>query len=199
MDDMGDTMGRAMLTARATPWTATEFVLMFFMWAIMMVAMMLPSAAPMMLLFATVNRRRRSQGHTATPAAVFAAGYVGVWSTFSLGATLLQWGLHRAGLLSQMMTTTSAVLGGAVLVAAGIYQWTPFKNSCLRHCQSPLHFISQHWRSGTAGAFPDGVAARPVLSRLLLVSHGTPVRGWGDEPAVDRRSGSVRASGESLA
>ena len=149
-------MGQAMLTARAVPWTTTEFVFMFLMWAIMMIGMMLPSAAPMILLFATVNRRRRTEGHAATSSAVFAAGYVGVWSTFSLEATLLQSGLHRAGLLSPMMATTSAVIGGVVLVAAGIYQWTPFKTSCLRHCQSLLHFISQYWRSGAAGAFRMG-------------------------------------------
>ena len=116
-----DEMGEAMLTARAMPWAATEFVLMFLMWAIMMVAMMLPSAAPMILLFATVNRRRRAQGHPVPPTGVFAAGYVGVWAAFSLAATVLQWALHRVGLLSPMMVTSSAVLGGSVLIAAGIY------------------------------------------------------------------------------
>ncbi len=151
-----DAMGDAMLSARAIPWTPANFVLMFMMWAIMMVGMMLPSATPMILLFTTVNRRRRSQGETVTPPVVFAAGYLATWSAFSLAATFLQWGLHRAGLLSPMMTTTSALLGGATLVAAGIYQWTPLKTSCLRHCQSPLQFISTHWRSGTRGAFRMG-------------------------------------------
>ena len=156
MADGMDEMGEAMLTARATPWTATEFVLMFLMWAIMMVAMMLPSAAPMILLFATVNRRRHAQGHPVTPTTVFAAGYIGIWATFSLAATVLQWTLHRVGLLSPMMVTSSAMLGGAVLISAGIYQWTPLKTSCLRHCQSPLYFITQHWREGTAGALRMG-------------------------------------------
>ena len=66
-------MGDAMLTASATPWTATEFVLMFLMWSIMMVGMMLPSAAPMILLFAAVNRRRVTRGQVVTPTAVWAA------------------------------------------------------------------------------------------------------------------------------
>ena len=151
-----DTMGDAMLSPRVTSWVSADFVLMFLMWAIMMVAMMLPSATPMILLFAMVNRRRLSQGQAVTPPVVFAAGYLAVWSAFSLAATLLQWGLHGAGLLSPMMTTTSALVGGATLVAAGIYQWTPLKTSCLRHCQSPLHFISTHWQNGTGGAFRMG-------------------------------------------
>ena len=151
-----ETMGQAMLSARATPWTSADFVLMFMMWVIMMVGMMLPSATPMILLFAMVNRRRRSQGEAVTPPAVFAVGYLAVWSAFSLVATLLQWGLHRTGLLSPMMTTTSALLGGLTLIAAGIYQWTPLMTSCLRHCQSPLLFISTHWQSGTGGAFRMG-------------------------------------------
>ena len=103
-------MGDAMLTASATPWTATEFVLMFLMWSIMMVGMMLPSAAPMILLFAAVNRRRVTRGQVVTPTAVFAGGYTAVWTAFSVVATLLQWLLHRAGLLSPMMVTSSAVL-----------------------------------------------------------------------------------------
>ena len=149
-------MGDAMLTASATPWTATEFVLMFLMWSIMMVGMMFPSAAPMILLFAAVNRRRVTRGQVVTPTAVFAGGYTAVWTAFSVVATLLQWLLHRAGLLSPMMVTSSAVLGGAVLIAAGLYQWTPLKSSCLRHCQSPLQFITHHWREGIGGAFRMG-------------------------------------------
>ena len=151
-----EAMGNAMLSARVVPWTSADFALMFMMWAIMMVGMMLPSATPMILLYTTVNRRRRSQGQAVTPSVIFAAGYLATWSAFSLVATLLQWLLHRAGLLSPMMTTTSALLGGTTLVAAGIYQWTPLKTSCLRHCQSPLHFISTHWRAGTSGAFRMG-------------------------------------------
>ena len=151
-----NTMGDAILSPRVTSWTAADFGLMFLMWAIMMIGMMLPSATPMILLFAMVNRRRRSQGEAVTPPVVFAAGYLAVWSAFSLVATVLQWGLHGAGLLSPMMATTSALLGGATLVGAGIYQWSPLKTSCLRHCQSPLHFISTHWQNGAGGALRMG-------------------------------------------
>ena len=151
-----DAMGDVMLSALATPWTTTDFTLMFLMWAIMMVGMMLPSATPMIFLFAMVNRRRIVQGESVTPPIVFVSGHLATWTVFSLLATTLQWGLHRAGLLSPMMVTTSALAGGTALVAAGIYQWTPLKTSCLRHCQSPLHFISTHWKNGSAGAFQMG-------------------------------------------
>ena len=149
-------MGATATAARMSPWTGIDFLLMFLMWAIMMVGMMLPSAAPMVLLFALVNRRQASRGHPATPTAVFTAGYLAAWTAFSLAATVAQWGLHRLGILSPMMVTTSALLGGGALAAAGVYQWSPLKNRCLSHCQSPLQFITTHWRDGTRGAFRMG-------------------------------------------
>ena len=156
MDDMSGAVSEAMLAARLTPWTPVDLALMFVMWAVMMVAMMLPSAAPMILLFATVNRRQKTRGAVVAPTGLFAAGYVAVWTLFSLGATGLQWTLQRGGLLSPMMATTSSVLGGAVLLTAGVYQWTPLKGACLTHCRSPIHFITQHWQPGRAGAFRMG-------------------------------------------
>ena len=151
-----ESMGNALIMAHTVRWTPTDFSMMLIMWAIMMVAMMLPSAVPMLLIFAMVNRRRNSRGRTATSPATFATGYLATWTAFSLAATVLQWGLHTAGVLSPMMATTSAILGGSTLVAAGVYQWTPLKTSCLRHCQSPLQFISTHWRDGRWGAFRMG-------------------------------------------
>ena len=118
----------------------------------------------------------RTQEHVATPTAVFVGGYITVWTLFSLAATALQEILHGAGLLSPMMDTSSGALGGTVLIAAGLYQWTPLKGSCLRHCQSPLHFITQHWRAGCGRGAPDGSGARSVLSRVLLVSDVSVVR-----------------------
>jgi predicted metal-binding membrane protein len=71
-------------------------------------------------------------------------------------ATLAQWGLESAGLISTGMTSKSAALAGAILLSAGFYQFTPLKGACLRHCQSPLFFLSSNWRSGVAGAFHMG-------------------------------------------
>ena len=156
MDAMPATTADAMTTVRMAPWSGTDFGLTFLMWAVMMVGMMLPSATPMILLYALVNRRKLSRGLEVTSTGVFAAGYVAAWTAFSLGATVLQGILHWTGSLSPMMTTTSAVAGGLVLLAAGVYQWTPVKASCLRHCQSPLQFISTHWRDGVWGALGMG-------------------------------------------
>ncbi len=149
--------GRAMAALRPMAWTAGTAGVMFAMWWIMMIAMMLPSAAPMILLFATVNRRGAERGNPFVPTGVFAAGYLAMWGAFSVAAAGLQWGLERTGLLSSMMASTSLALGGTLLIAAGAWQLTPLKQACLRHCRSPLHFITHHWRKGSLGALRMGV------------------------------------------
>ena len=80
-----------------------------------------------------------------------------MWTLFSVAATAAQWGLDQAALLSPMMVATSPALGASLLIAAGVYQMTPAKNACLRHCRSPMHFISEHWRHGVDGAFKMGL------------------------------------------
>ena len=155
--DTGGAMGAgdgAMLAMQA--WSATDGLLMWAMWAVMMVAMMVPSAAPMILIFARVDRSRGA-GRPFAATTLFALGYVLVWAAFSVAATAMQWGLQNAALLSPMMVATSTVLGGALFVAAGVYQWTPLKYACLKHCRSPFAFIMGHWRPGRAGAFRMGV------------------------------------------
>jgi predicted metal-binding membrane protein len=127
------------------------------MWAVMMVAMMLPSAAPTILLFAAVSRRRRQQSRPAVPVAVFTLGYLLVWTLYATAAATLQWELHRRVLLSPAMASASPLLGGALLVAAGLYQWMPLKGACLSHCRSPLGFFSAEWREGPRGALVMGM------------------------------------------
>ena len=154
---MGDGGGAAMAMPQIRPWGAVDFVLMFLMWAIMMVGMMVPSAAPMVLLYARVARQRVERAGPFTPTGAFVMGYIAVWAGFSLGATGLQWALERAALLSPMLVSTSPILGGLLLIAAGVYQWTPLKHACLDHCRSPLHFVMAHWRPGVGGAFRMGL------------------------------------------
>jgi predicted metal-binding membrane protein len=138
-------------------WAAADFVLMFLMWAVMMVGMMVPTAIPMTLIYAAVARKAEAQRTPIAPAFVFVGGYVAIWTIVSVGATLAQWGLDQAALLSPMLVTTRPALGAGLLIAAGIYQLTPAKNACLEHCRMPAHFISKHWRKGTAGAFRMGL------------------------------------------
>jgi predicted metal-binding membrane protein len=136
---------------------AVYFLLTFLMWAVMMVAMMAPGASPMLLTFATINRRRAAQGTASVPLAIFLAGYLVMWSAFSLLAAGLQWGLQAAALMSAATLKATPVVGGVLLIAAGIYQLTPLKYTCLARCQSPLGFIMTEWREGAGGAFVMGV------------------------------------------
>lgn len=159
-DMAGDMAGMEMAGMAGMPmtsaWTVTDAVLVFVMWSIMMIGMMLPSAAPMILIFARINSGKREGGHAYAPTAVFAAGYLLVWVAFSLLAAAAQWGLQSAGLLSPMMASASGYLGGALFVAAGLYQLTPLKHACLKNCRSPLSFLMHHWRNGTGGALRMG-------------------------------------------
>ena len=137
-------------------WDARYLLLIFLMWAVMMVGMMLPSAAPTLLLFAMVLRKSDPQNAPVARTYAFAGGYLLAWTAFSFAATLLQWGLAETALLSPMMITTSPTLGALILAAAGIYQWTPLKQSCLKRCRSPADFLSRHWRPGFTGALRMG-------------------------------------------
>jgi predicted metal-binding membrane protein len=159
MEDTGvcQCFGLAMSGPDVTPWSLTELLPLTLMWAEMMVAMMIPSAAPMILTFAMVNRKRRSQARPYVPTGLFLAGYLIVWTVFSLAAAIAQWVLHGAALLSPMMESTSPILGGALLIAAGVFQWTPFKHACLMHCRTPLQFLLNGWREGPVGALRMGI------------------------------------------
>lgn len=154
MDAMRNMPDMAM--PRMQPWHPLQPLLLLAMWVVMMVAMMLPSAAPMILLFASITRHRNERMAPATPTAVFAAGYLLVWTAFSAIAVLAQLALHRASLLSPAMATTSPFVGGTLLLSAGIYQWLPVKHACLGHCRSPIGFLGSEWREGRRGALVMG-------------------------------------------
>jgi len=138
-------------------WTAAEFGLRLGMWAVMMVAMMVPTAVPMTLVYAAVVRKAARASDPVAPTFVFVAGYLVMWGLFSIGATAIQLSLDKLALLSPTMVVASPWLGGALLVAAGVYELTPYKHACLANCRAPAHFISQHWRGGAAGAFRMGM------------------------------------------
>ena len=154
--EMGGSASTCLMPMTAS-WTAGDFFTTFLMWTIMMVAMMIPSAAPMVLTFAAVNRKRSDADTAFVPTWIFVAGYLSVWTGFSLLATCLQWGLHAASLLAPMTLTVGPLLGGGLLMSAGIYQWTPLKKSCLTRCVAPLDFLLTEWREGTNGAWVMGL------------------------------------------
>ncbi len=155
--DMYGRMDGAAAWMMEANWDAPYFLLIFLMWAAMMVAMMLPSALPTILIF---HRAVQNDPKVRSPARrmfAFAAGYLVAWFGFSVAASLLQWGLAEAALLSPMMVSASPWLAGVILIAAGIYQWTPLKHACLRHCRSPLGFLAEHWQPGLPGALQLGL------------------------------------------
>lgn len=154
--DMDNMMaaGKMMMMAK---WTLSYFMTMLLMWVIMMTGMMVPTAIPMAMVYAAVARKAASQGTPIAPTSAFVSGYIFMWGLFSLLATLAQFGLDEAALLSPMMVTNSPWLGASLLILAGLFQFTPWKDSCLKHCRAPAQFISQSWKPGVFGAFRMGV------------------------------------------
>lgn len=125
------------------------------MWLTMMVAMMFPTIAPMVLAHRAVVRKR---GEGGLPTVAFVAGYLLVWTAIGLLplAALLGFRGLTAGVADSLPLRVAA---GAVLVGAGLYQFTPWKRICLHHCRSPLAFIMTHdFGSGSPGAVRAGMA-----------------------------------------
>jgi predicted metal-binding membrane protein len=126
-------------------------------WVTMMAAMMLPSASPTVLLFARVSRERARKGQAQLVSAwTFVAGYLLAWT----GVGLAAYGVYRAAVSAGTgwlgWHRAGPYVAGAALAAAGLYQLTPLKDVCLRHCRSPLHFLLHGWRQGRAGALRMG-------------------------------------------
>lgn len=142
-------------------WPNEYWLLMTAMWWVMMIAMMVPSAAPMVLLYARTARYAQKNGTMPAgivPAASFLAGYLLVWLGFSILAVALQFGLEQAGIFSSMMMwSLDPWLSAGVLLAAGLYQLTPWKRFCLKKCRSPAAYLTANWRPGHLGALAMGV------------------------------------------
>lgn len=149
-------MGMVMTSAMPMPWRMADFALTFSMWVVMMVGMMLPSAIPMILLYQTVSRKRSPQRPVILQVAIFTCAYLLIWTGFSLSAVLLQWLLDQQALL--LPTGVRNGVAGGILLLAGTYQWLPAKQACLNRCRSPLLFLVEYWRPGTAGALRMGLA-----------------------------------------
>lgn len=164
MDDVGsramDGMASASMAGMSgMGWTWDALLTFMVAWAVMMAAMMFPAAAPMLLLFHATATRRRTAGGAFVPTWVFALGYLAVWTAIGVVTWLLvQTGSELAGRMSATARETWAPLAlGGVLVGAGLYQFAPLKQACLRQCQTPLGFVMTHWREGRLGALRMGV------------------------------------------
>lgn len=140
-----------------TSWDGMHFIFMLAMWWLMMIAMMLPSAAPTILLTAALNRRSKAEKSPYGKTGFFAAGYLIVWLGFSLIAVFCQWVLEHNGFINNMMQNSSNILAASLLIMAGTWQYTPIKQACLRHCRSPVDFLTRNRRPGNQGAFIMGL------------------------------------------
>ncbi len=158
--------GQGLMMPAKAPWLPIEFAYVFAMWVAMMIGMMTPSVAPMILIYARVGRQAAAHGKPFAASGWFAAGYLFAWIAFSAVATTAQWALDRAALLTPMMESANNVLGGIVLIGAGLYQWSALKTACLSHCRSPLHFIQDHggFRREPSGALALGSAMASIAS-----------------------------------
>ena len=138
-------------------WGSNDFYQLILMWIIMMIAMMSPSIIPAVLMFATVNLTKKKKNLHYTPTYIFYFGYLIAWILFSIGISIIQYPLHLVSLINPMMSSINNYLSGIVLVIAGIYQLTPYKNACLDKCRSPLSLVMTNWRDGNLGALRMGL------------------------------------------
>ncbi|WP_139353824.1 DUF2182 domain-containing protein [Sinorhizobium sp. A49] len=152
--DMSPGAMASMTDVAVRPWSAATFAYAFVMWAVMMIGMMTPSATPMILLYARVGRQAALDDKPFAATGFFAGGYLSAWILFAALATLGQWLLEEALLLTPMMASASRILSAVILISVGLYQWTPLKDACLRQCQAPFLFIQNHggFRRDAGGA-----------------------------------------------
>jgi len=133
--------------------TAWMFLLM---WEAMMVAMMLPSTWPILVLYRRVAVFHR-HAHASLSPWVVAAGYFGVWLVFGAVAFGAGFSISASAMHSVSISRLVPPAAGLALVMAGVYQLTPLKQACLKHCREPVLYLSHEWRPGLAGAFRLGM------------------------------------------
>jgi predicted metal-binding membrane protein len=142
-------------------------------WGVMMAAMMLPSAVPTIALYGAMQRNFSTTGQLGIPVALFTLVYLVVWMAFGIP-------IYIASVLIDVLLSGNPTLSALapygvalVLLVAGLFQFTPLKQACLRHCQSPLGFLMGHWRSGYRGtlmmAFKHSAYCVGCCTGLMIV------------------------------
>lgn len=126
-------------------------------WVIMMVAMMFPTAAPMIVTFHKVQAGKRQRGEAFVSTWIFVAAYLLVWGLAGVAAYVGALAAEAVAARTALSPATAARIGGIVLVVAGLYQFTPWKDLCLSKCRTPITFIMTSWRDGAAGALRMGL------------------------------------------
>jgi len=136
--------------------SVASFIAFTGMWLVMMIAMMLPSTYPTLLLHRTVYRKRSP--HRPGGTLLFAGSYFLVWTATGIFFYFAYVAIGRLRAIVPASESVVLRMAGVALLLAGLYQWSPLKWSCLRHCQNPLHFVTEHWRDGQLGAVRMGGA-----------------------------------------
>jgi predicted metal-binding membrane protein len=134
------------------PWAALGLFLLA--WQLMIVAMMLPSSLPLIRLF---SRAAANQPRPLRAMGAFLGGYATVWTSFGAAAFLGDMGIHRLVGRWEWLAARPSLIGGAVLMLAGAFQFSNLKDRCLRVCRHPAGYLLQHYRRGTSAAFCLGV------------------------------------------
>lgn len=153
---MGNAAAMADMAMMVT-WSAKSLTGTSAMWLFMMLAMMLPAMVPMVATYALISKNETQGAALVLRVGVFAAGYFSLWAAFSIAAAVLQTALAQTPWFEMGGTQALPVASGILLIAAGAWQLTPIKDTCLQHCRSPMTFLLAHWKGGLKGAFPLGL------------------------------------------
>src|SRR3990172_497737 len=162
-----------------------EAPLFLVMWVVMMIAMMFPAVVPMVLIFSKVHDERKARNEGSIPTWVFVSGYLIVWAFFGVLAYFGGLLVDYSAMSFPKLKAYSTVIGGVVLIAAGLYQLTPLKNACLTHCRSPLHYYYVQMEGRIPGCTSDGCRPRGLLSWVLLGAYAGSLCCRGYESFMD--------------
>ncbi len=138
-------------------WSARSLTGTSAMWLFMMLAMMLPSMVPMVATYALISKNEVRGAALTLRVIVFTSGYFALWAVFSIGAAFAQTALAQTPWFVEGGTRALPIASAVLLIAAGAWQLTPVKDTCLQHCRSPMTFLMAHWKGGLKGAFPVGL------------------------------------------
>jgi predicted metal-binding membrane protein len=105
------------------------------MWVAMMAAMMFPSVAPVAILWTKVIRGKADGAQRVARLVQFVGGYMIAWTAYGLLAFAALIGTQK---LVDFSAEGAKWLGVGIFAVGGLYQLTPLKDACLRHCRSPM-------------------------------------------------------------
>ena len=152
-------------------------------WILMIVAMMLPTSLPLVALFRALVRQRPDPTQLV---ALLIAGYLSIWVLFGVAVYAGDWGLHELVERTAWLSTNAWMVGTAMVLLAGLYQFTPLKYHCLDKCRSPLAFVMERWRGGRERARAFGIGVSHGIFclgccwslMLLMFAVGVGNLGW---------------------